>query len=97
MRERANVPDDRLGRQSVEQGPSRPAVGQDVRGWVNETTSLDESHSELWSSFSSSEEALLGCAGLVLNLPLTPHRNCQRRRPVAELHSAAAANVVTYR
>ncbi|KAK3923717.1 Squamosa promoter-binding-like protein 16 [Frankliniella fusca] len=73
-----------------------PAPGQDVHGWVNETTSLDESHSELWSSFSSSEEALLGCAGLVLSLPLTPHRQCQRRRPVGDLAAAAAANVITY-
>ncbi|XP_052121090.1 uncharacterized protein LOC113212116 isoform X2 [Frankliniella occidentalis] len=76
--------------------PAPPAPGEDVHGWVNETTSLDESHSELWSSFSSSEEALLGCAGLVLNLPLTPHRQCQRRRPVEDLATAAAPNVITY-
>ncbi|CAG9135808.1 unnamed protein product [Plutella xylostella] len=39
---------------------------------VNETSPLDMSNSEFWSSFSSSEEALLECDGLILNLPLTP-------------------------
>ncbi|XP_034245154.1 uncharacterized protein LOC117647506 [Thrips palmi] len=90
-------PDDNDAQRDDEVANRAPLPGEDVRGWVNETTSLDESHSELWSSFSSSEEALLGCKGLVLNLPLTPHRQCQRKRAVADLHLAAAPNVITYR
>ncbi|XP_066596567.1 uncharacterized protein [Prorops nasuta] len=66
------------------------------RGSVNETTLNDRSNSEFWSSFSSSEERLLECNGLILNLPLTPHRECT---PKLENHHAAAsfANTVTYR
>lgn len=68
----------------------------EVRGSVNETTLNDRSNSEFWSSFSSSEERLLECKGLILNLPLSPHRYCT---PKHESHHSTAsfANTVTYR
>ncbi|XP_045540260.1 uncharacterized protein LOC106710343 isoform X2 [Papilio machaon] len=61
---------------------------------VNETTAFDMSNSEFWSSFSSSEEALLECQGLLLNLPLTPHARCT---PGDDHPQAARANALTYR
>nr|XP_026491969.1 uncharacterized protein LOC113397729 isoform X1 [Vanessa tameamea] len=64
---------------------------------INETTAFDMSNSEFWSSFSSSEEALLECAGLILNLPLTPHASCQPGAPDKETHAASRANALTYR
>ncbi|RVE45009.1 hypothetical protein evm_010327 [Chilo suppressalis] len=65
---------------------------------VTETpTGLDMSNSEFWSSFSSSEEALLACDGLILNLPLTPHPSCHRQASDAEGFTAARANALTYR
>lgn len=74
----------------------RPDGIAEDRGTVNETTLNDRSNSEFWSSFSSSEERLLECNGLILNLPLTPHRHCA---PKNEHHHAAAsmANTITYR
>ncbi|KAL0811075.1 hypothetical protein ABMA28_010346 [Loxostege sticticalis] len=64
---------------------------------VNETTAFDMSNSEFWSSFSSSEEALLECEGLILNLPLTPHSTCHADASEDETTSAARANALTYR
>ncbi|KAL0860666.1 hypothetical protein ABMA27_010011 [Loxostege sticticalis] len=64
---------------------------------VNETTAFDMSNSEFWSSFSSSEEALLECEGLILNLPLTPHSTCHADASEDETSSAARANALTYR
>ncbi|CAH0714803.1 unnamed protein product, partial [Brenthis ino] len=64
---------------------------------VNETTAFDMSNSEFWSSFSSSEEALLECAGLILNLPLTPHAFCQPHATEQEALLASRANALTYR
>ena len=64
---------------------------------VNETTAFDMSNSEFWSSFSSSEEALLECEGLILNLPLTPHSFCHKDASDDETFSAAKANALTYR
>lgn len=64
---------------------------------VNETTINDRSKSEFWSSFSSSEERLLNCAGLILNLPLTPHRQCIRHQPHREYDVAALENTITYK
>ncbi|XP_046972470.1 uncharacterized protein LOC124539218 [Vanessa cardui] len=64
---------------------------------INETTAFDMSNSEFWSSFSSSEEALLECAGLILNLPLTPHASCQPGALDKETHAASRANALTYR
>ncbi|CAG9792544.1 unnamed protein product [Diatraea saccharalis] len=64
---------------------------------VNETTAFDMSNSEFWSSFSSSEEALLECEGLILNLPLTPHSSCHKQATDSESFSASRANALTYR
>lgn len=64
---------------------------------INETTAFDMSNSEFWSSFSSSEEALLECAGLILNLPLTPHPSCRPGVSESQSHTAARANALTYR
>lgn len=64
---------------------------------LNETTLNDRSNSEFWSSFSSSEEALLNCAGLILSLPLNPHRSCDPSRSgAADFDKASLANKVTY-
>ncbi|XP_043277168.1 uncharacterized protein [Venturia canescens] len=68
----------------------------DDRGTVNETTLNDRSNSEFWSSFSSSEERLLECKGLVLNLPLNPHVRCTPKHE-DEHSKASMANTVTYR
>lgn len=57
----------------------------------------DMSNSEFWSSFSSSEEALLNCAGLILNLPLTPHHKCSKHINEDEAEETYLANTVTYR
>ncbi|CAG9568750.1 unnamed protein product [Danaus chrysippus] len=64
---------------------------------INETTAFDMSNSEFWSSFSSSEEALLECEGLILNLPLTPHASCTPGASEKDVMDAAAANALTYR
>ncbi|XP_061705572.1 uncharacterized protein LOC133516585 isoform X1 [Cydia pomonella] len=64
---------------------------------INETTPFDMSNSEYWSSFSSSEERLLQCDGLILNLPMTPHRSCMKNADDAQSATAAKANALTYR
>lgn len=88
--------DDEEGDTEIEEGMLHPDGIAEDRGTVNETTLYDRSNSEFWSSFSSSEERLLECKGLILNLPLTPHRHCTPRHE--SQHSAASiANTVTYR
>ncbi|XP_063238286.1 uncharacterized protein LOC134539871 [Bacillus rossius redtenbacheri] len=62
---------------------------------LNETTLNDSSHSEFWSSFSSSEERLLNCSGLIVNLPLSPHPECRKGGP--DFQRASHPNTVTYR
>lgn len=69
----------------------------DHRGTINETTLNDKSNSEFWSSFSSSEEALLNCAGLILNLPLTPHKQCVANLSEENISGAYLENTVTYK
>lgn len=69
----------------------------DHRGSINETTANDMSNSEFWSSFSSSEEALLNCAGLILNLPLTPHHKCSKDLTETEAEETYLMNTVTYK
>ncbi|XP_048004675.1 uncharacterized protein LOC125240687 isoform X2 [Leguminivora glycinivorella] len=64
---------------------------------INETTPFDMSNSEYWSSFSSSEERLLQCDGLILNLPMTPHRSCMKNATEGQSVTAAKANALTYR
>lgn len=78
------------------QGMLHPDGIAEDRGTVNETTMNDRSNSEFWSSFSSSEERLLECKGLILNLPLTPHRFCEAKWEHRHT-TASIANAVTYR
>lgn len=63
---------------------------------LNQTTLNDRSNSEFWSSFSSSEEALLNCAGLILSLPLNPHKMCEHHRSDGDFDKASLANKITY-
>ncbi|CAG5100018.1 Similar to CWC27: Spliceosome-associated protein CWC27 homolog (Pongo abelii) [Cotesia congregata] len=81
---------------AVEEEDLNPDGIAEDRGSVNESTLNDRSNSEFWSSFSSSEERLLDCKGLILNLPLTPHHLCSPK--YENQHSAASMpNAVTYR
>ncbi|XP_046620096.1 uncharacterized protein LOC124305099 [Neodiprion virginianus] len=88
--------DDADGDAAVEEGMLNPDGIAEDRGTVNETTMNDRSNSEFWSSFSSSEERLLECNGLILNLPLTPHRHCTPKFEGDHV-AASLANTVTYR
>ncbi|XP_019866768.2 uncharacterized protein LOC109595790 isoform X2 [Aethina tumida] len=90
------VDDDEHNDQGIEEGFTPDGIA-DHRGTVNETTLNDMSNSEFWSSFSSSEEALLNCAGLILNLPLTPHHNCNANLTQDEAEETYLANSVTYK
>lgn len=67
------------------------------RGIFNETDLNDMSNSEFWSSFSSSEEALLNCAGLILNLPLTPHHKCHVDLNEEDVKESYRDNTITYK
>ncbi|KAL0118619.1 hypothetical protein PUN28_009354 [Cardiocondyla obscurior] len=88
--------EDEDGDAAVEEDMLHPDGIAEDRGTVNETNLNDKSNSEFWSSFSSSEERLLECKGLILNLPLTPHRFCTPKHE--NDHSTASfANTVTYR
>ncbi|XP_065343023.1 uncharacterized protein LOC135941429 isoform X2 [Cloeon dipterum] len=67
----------------------------DTRGHLAENTTFDRSNDEEWSSFSSSEETLMKCEGLLLYLPLTPRRECSNPAavttlPVADTYSYTA-------
>lgn len=73
--------------------PDGPA---DIHRRLNQTTDNDQSKSEFWSSFSSSEERLLECEGLLLNLPLTPNTVCEASRSDSVLAHAARPNTVSY-
>ncbi|KAL7298526.1 hypothetical protein TKK_0008304 [Trichogramma kaykai] len=88
--------DDQDGDAAIEEGVLHPDGIAEDRGSVNETSLNDMSKSEFWSSFSSSEERLLECKGLILNLPLTPHRFCEARHEPRHA-DASVANTVTYR
>lgn len=46
------------------------------RGKFNQTTANDNSREEQVSSYSSSEEALASCEGVILSLPLVSYRSC---------------------
>lgn len=63
---------------------------------VNHTQMNDRSNSEFWSSFSSSEEALLNCAGLILSLPLSPNKYCESHSDDSSFIKASHANTITY-
>ena len=56
----------------------------------------DRSKSEYWSSFSSSEEVLLNCSGLLVSLPLIPHNYCEQKYDDIHLDKAALVNSVSY-
>ncbi|KAL3289084.1 hypothetical protein HHI36_003526 [Cryptolaemus montrouzieri] len=57
----------------------------------------DMSNSEFWSSFSSSEEALLNCDGLILNLPLDPHHKCSANLTNEQAEEAHLQNTFIYK
>jgi peptidyl-prolyl cis-trans isomerase SDCCAG10 len=57
----------------------------DTRGHISENTTGDGSNEEEWSSFSSSEETLMQCEGLLLYLPLTPRNGCSKPNSAATL------------
>ncbi|XP_071454893.1 uncharacterized protein [Hetaerina americana] len=57
----------------------------DDRGTFDHWDPNDRSRSEFWSSFSSSEEALLICDGLVLYMPLTPHLGCSHNETLRKM------------
>lgn len=52
---------------AIEEGYTPDGIA-DHHHVLNQTTLNDRSNSEFWSSFSSSEEALLNCAGIYPNL-----------------------------
>ncbi|XP_038218083.1 uncharacterized protein LOC119836720 [Zerene cesonia] len=88
--------DDEARNYAAEEG--LPDLYADIHQTVNETTNgIDMSNSEFWSSFSSSEEALLECEGLILNLPLTPSAMCQPGVGEEGIMNAARVNALTYR
>lgn len=49
------------------------------RGMFNQSTANDNSREEHRSSYSSSEEALASCEGVILTLPLVPYKSCDYR------------------
>nr|XP_053632833.1 uncharacterized protein LOC128688856 isoform X2 [Cherax quadricarinatus]XP_053632834.1 uncharacterized protein LOC128688856 isoform X2 [Cherax quadricarinatus] len=57
------------------------------RGRFNQSTMNDNSREEHVSSYSSSEEALASCEGVILTLPLVPARSCN-------YHSVAINKIV---
>ncbi|VVC29154.1 Domain of unknown function DUF4792,Domain of unknown function DUF4793 [Cinara cedri] len=72
-----------------------------VRGKVTDNNThdmlKDRSHSEFWSSFSSSEEMLLECEGLLLSLPLAPHHKCLPPNKQPDYEAASHLNTVNYK
>ncbi|XP_026809627.1 uncharacterized protein LOC113551536 isoform X1 [Rhopalosiphum maidis] len=83
-----------------EADPISPDGIAQVRGKVTENnthTIKDRSHSEFWSSFSSSEEMLLECEGLLLSLPLAPHHKCLPPNKNPDYEAASHPNTVTYK
>ncbi|XP_059475650.1 uncharacterized protein LOC132196789 isoform X2 [Neocloeon triangulifer] len=48
----------------------------DTRGKILENTTNDRSNDEFWSSFSSSEETLMQCEGLLVYMPLDSSSEC---------------------
>lgn len=78
--------------------PLSPDGIAQLRGKVSENnTNKDRSHSEFWSSFSSSEEMLLECEGLLLSLPLAPHHKCLPPNKNPDYEAASHQNFVTYK
>ncbi|KAJ8971793.1 hypothetical protein NQ314_000539 [Rhamnusium bicolor] len=90
------IRDDEENDKGIEEGFTPDGIANH-RGIFNETTLNDMSNSEFWSSFSSSEEALLNCAGLILNLPLTPHHKCQEHLSEDDVKESYRDNTITYK
>ncbi|XP_018579974.1 uncharacterized protein LOC108917716 isoform X2 [Anoplophora glabripennis] len=88
--------DDEENDMAIEEGFNPDGIANH-RGMFNETDLNDMSNSEFWSSFSSSEEALLNCDGLILNLPLTPHHKCQVDLNEEDVKESYRDNTVTYK
>lgn len=84
--------DDENENVGIEEGRNRDGEA-DHHAVVDEHTENDRSNSEYWSSFSSSEEALLKCAGLILSLPLKPNRSCNESR---NFNESSFPNGITY-
>jgi len=59
------------------------------RGRFDQTNPNDKSKEETRSSWSSSEEALARCEGLIYNVPLNGNRNCSEANPDVPEHSMA--------
>ncbi len=70
----------------------------DMHGSVTHAKNKDKSKSEFWSSFSSSEETLLECKGLLVSLPLIPNERCENELCSDELlDGLAQINSVSYK
>lgn len=69
---------------------------EEVRGTINGTTVNDTSNSEFWSSFSSSEERLLECDGLILSQPLIPSPLCCRKTLPEEMAKLVEQQKISY-
>lgn len=83
--------------QDILQSSSPDGISQ-IHSKVTENNTLKEdSHSEFWSSFSSSEEKLLECEGLLLSLPLAPHRKCLPPKEHPDYEAASHQNTVSYK
>lgn len=87
--------DDERGNLGIEEGFT-PDEHADHHVVLNQTDLNDRSNSEFWSSFSSSEEALLNCAGLILSLPLASSIKCEKQRSDADFEIASFPNTMTY-
>lgn len=87
--------DDEKGNLGIEEG-FKPDEHADHHEVLNQTDLNDRSNSEFWSSFSSSEEALLNCAGLILSLPLASSIKCEKHRSDADFETASFPNTMTY-
>ncbi|XP_065215348.1 uncharacterized protein LOC135842011 isoform X2 [Planococcus citri] len=68
----------------------------DIHGSVKNSKNGDRSKSEFWSSFSSSEERLLECKGLLASLPLIPYHTCEQKYGDAHLDEESKVNAVSY-
>lgn len=68
----------------------------DIHGSSKNNKSGDRSKSEFWSSFSSSEERLLECKGLLASLPLIPYHTCEEKYDVNHLDEISKINSISY-
>lgn len=69
----------------------------DVHGTIKQNKSADQSKSEFWSSFSSSEERLLECKGLLVSLPLIPNHMCDQKFNKNSFDEVSGLNSISYR